>query len=156
MPARGQVVKLIPAVVGASSGLRIVAGVALILVGTYATFLTAGAASFLVNLGIGLVVGGVAGMLTKPPSFNPSALDKGPSDTPSYAFQGAHMTTGQGNCVPVGYGRCRVGGALISVGISPETWTVNGLGGLAPDEVGTRGGDGSASPWIWAVAPVAG
>jgi hypothetical protein len=49
-----------------------------------------------------------------------------------------------------------VGGALISVGISPETWTVNGLGGLAPDEVGTRGGDGSASPWIWAVAPVAG
>jgi len=149
-PAAGKVVTLVPAVVAASNGLRVIVGAILIVAGAYF------AQPWLMNLGIGMVVGGVAGMLTKAPSFNPSALDKGPADTPSYAFAGPHMTTGQGNCVPLGYGRCRVGGALVSVGICPETWTKNGLGGQAPDEVGTRGGDGDTSAWIWAVAPVAG
>lgn len=153
-PAVGKVVTLVPAVVASSNGIRIIGGVALIAL-SYVPFL-APIAPFLFNAGVGLVLGGVAGMLTKAPAFNPSALDKGPADTPSYAFAGPHMTTGQGNCVPLGYGRCRVGGALISAGICPETWTKNGLGGQAPDEVGTRGGDGDTSAWIWAVAPVAG
>lgn len=149
-PQETSVVRLIPAVVGASAGFRTILGAALIVVGAYF------GQAWAMSMGISMVLGGVAEMLTKPPSFNPSALDKGPSDMPSYAFQGPHMTTGQGNCVPLGYGRCRVAGALVSLGISPETWTVNGLGGAAPDEVGTRGGNGDTSPWIWAVAPVAG
>lgn len=143
-----KVVRLVPAVAGSNAGLRIIVGVALI-----ALSFTPYGAGWSAQIGWSLVVGGVAEMLTKPPSFNPSALDKGPADTPSYAFQGPHMTTGQGNCVPLGYGRCRVGGALISVGISPETWTAKGFGGLAPDEAGTRGGNGSSAAWVWAVAP---
>jgi predicted phage tail protein len=106
--------------------------------------------------GLSLVLGGAAELLSKPPAFAPSSLDKGPADAPTYAFQGPHMTTGQGNCVPLLYGRCRIGGALISLGISPETWTTNGFGGAAPDEVGTRGGNGDTAPWVWAVAPVQG
>ena len=29
------------------------------------------------------------------------------------------------------------------------------LGGMAPDEIGTMGGDGDTSPWVWAIAPSA-
>ena len=103
-----------------------------------------------------MMVGGVAEMLMKKPVFQPSSLDKGPADTPSYSFQGPHMTTGQGNCVPIGYGRLRVGGALVSVGIKAETWPTKGFGGAATDEAGTITGDGDTTPWVWAVAPVQG
>lgn len=81
------------------------------------------------------------------------AFDKGPKDTPSYSFSGPNMTTGQGNPVPLGYGRLRVSGALVSLGLSPEIWTVKGLGGAAPDEVGTMGGGGDTSPLVWTIAP---
>lgn len=152
-----RVVKLVPAVVAASAGSKILAGITLIAVayftGGLGTAAAAWWASTAAGLGASLVIGGAAELLANPPKFTPSGLDKGPNDTPTYAFQGPHMTTGQGNCVPLGYGRVRIGGALISLGISPETWTVNGFGGAAPDEAGTMGGDGDTSPWVWAVAP---
>lgn len=146
-----QTIKLIPAVAGANAGLRIIVGVVLVAVGIYLSWTGFGAA--IGNIGMAMILGGVSEMLAKPPSFAPVGLDKGPKDTPSYAFQGPHMTTGQGNCVPVGFGRARVGGALISVGKSAETWPVKGFGGSAPDEIGTIGGDGDTAPWTAAVAP---
>lgn len=158
-----EVIRLVPCVVGAKSGWgQILTGVAIVA----AVFLTGGMAgagfsmvgtsalsTLAISVGTSMVLGGVAQVLSGNPSYDGSALDKGPADQPSYAFSGPHMTTGQGNPVPYGCGKMRVSGALVSVGISPETWTVKGFGGMAPDEVGTQGGDGDTSPWVWALAP---
>lgn len=38
----------------------------------------------------------------------------------SYAFGGVTNTTTQGNPVPLAYGKCRIGGAIISAGIYVE------------------------------------
>lgn len=158
-----EVIRLVPCVVGAKSGWgQILTGVAIVA----AVFLTGGMAgagfsmigtsalsTLAISVGTSLVLGGVAQVLAGNPAYEGGALDKGPSDQPSYAFSGPHMTVGQGNPIPLGYGRMRVSGALVSLGVSPETWTTNGLGGMAPDEIGTQGGDGDTSPWVWALAP---
>lgn len=153
-------VQIVPVIVGASSGFRVVFGVVLMVAALAIAGFSFGALSgfsaVLFNVGLGMAIGGVSEMLMKKPTFSPSTLDKGPADTPSYSFQGPHMTTGQGNCVPIGYGRLRIGGALISVGIKPETWPTKGFGGAAVDEDGTTSGDGDTTPWVWAVAPVQG
>lgn len=161
--AGGEVIRLVPCVVGAKSGWgQILTGVAIIA----AVFLTGGMAgvgfsmigtsalsTLAISVGTSMVLGGVAQVLAGNPTYSGSAMDKGPADQPSYAFSGPHMTVGQGNPVPLGYGKLRVSGALVSLGISPETWTTNGLGGKASDEVGTQTGDGDTTPWVWALAP---
>lgn len=156
------VVRIVPVVAGAKDGWgQILTGIALIAL-VYFTGGMAGAglsmtgtsalSSMTIALGTSMVIGGVAQLIAGNPNFSQSALDKGPADTPSYAFSGPHMTTGQGNPVPLGYGKMRVSGALVSLSISSETWRVGGFkdGGA---EDGTRSGDGDITPWVWAVAP---
>lgn len=151
----GDVIRLVPCTIGAKSAWgQILTGVVLLA----AVYFSGGAlapwvATFATSVGTSLVLGGAAQLLAGNPAYTQGSLDRGPQDTPSYAFSGPHMTTGQGNPVPLGYGKLRISGALVSLGVSPETWTVKGLGGLAPDEVGTQGGDGDTNPWVWALAP---
>jgi len=94
----------------------------------------------------------VAQMLADSPKgmFNPSTTT---SDIETFTFNSPTATTGQGGSVPVLYGQHRVSGHVISAGIDAQTWQDKGFGGAAPDNDGTRGGDGSASPWVWAIAP---
>lgn len=67
------------------------------------------------SIGVSLVIGGVAQMLSPLPKTN------GPeNESPSYIFNSAVNTTAQGYPVPVGYGRMIVGSAVISAGISVE------------------------------------
>ncbi len=155
-----EVIKIVPVVVGAKSpGATIIVGAALIVIGflgmTYGqAFGGAVWGPMLVNAGIGMMVGGVAGLLSSSPPYVPATGDKGPSDRPAYSFNSPHMTIGQGNPIPVLLGGpLRIGGAMISMGISSQAWPINGLGGKAPDQIGTRGGDGDVNPWVWAVAP---
>lgn len=68
--------------------------------------------------GVGMMAGGVASMLS-PQAAGLSTKEQA-ENTPSYAFGGAVTTVAQGNPVALGYGRRRVGGALISGGIHPE------------------------------------
>ena len=77
------------------------------------------------------------------------------SDTPAYSFSGPHLTVGQGNPVPVLLGGpLRIGGALISMGISSETWPLNGLGGMGDEaNPGTAIGNEDTVPWVWAKKP---
>jgi len=42
------------------------------------------------------------------------------ANRPSFLFSNVVNTTAQGHCVPVGYGRMRVGSAVISAGITTE------------------------------------
>lgn len=142
-----ETIKLVPVVAGAKDEMfQIVVGAALIAVGV--TFQQ----PWLVSIGVSMVLGGVAQMLADVPggSFEPSQTD----DIETFGFSNPTLTTGQGGCVPVGYGRMRVGGHVISAGIDAQTWQTGGFGGRATVEDGTRYGDGDLNPWVWAVAPV--
>lgn len=47
-------------------------------------------------------------------------MRESPDNKPSYAFGGPVNSIAQGNPVPLGYGKRRIGGALISAGIHAE------------------------------------
>lgn len=162
-PMGREVIKLVPVVAGAKSPLgQIITGVALVVLAWWnpmgwAAMGTSGAwgLSAMAGMGASMALGGVSALLANSPAYvNPSAEQKTEGDPPAYSFSGPHMTVGQGNPVPVLLGGpLRIGGALVSMGISAEEWPTKGLGGLAPDELGTRGGDGDVNPWVWAVKP---
>ncbi|CAI0712987.1 Phage-related protein, tail component [Serratia entomophila] len=65
-----------------------------------------------------MMLGGVVQMLSPMP--NGLARREDPDNKPSYAFGGPVNTIAQGNPVPIGYGKRRVGGAIISAGIYAE------------------------------------
>lgn len=119
-------IKIVPLVLGSGPGLgRVIAGAALIAASFYlpgTTYLSAasslsyslaGGAS---SVGFLLALGGVSQMLFAPPKANANASER-PENLPSYAFNGPINTTGQGNIVPVCYGRMRVGSQVISAGL---------------------------------------
>jgi predicted phage tail protein len=127
-------IHFIPVIKGSDNGgiWQIIAGIALILIAIVVTVaqpefapvtgeaisfgaaLLSGGTGILVTLGVSMLVGGVAQMLT--PSPKTEGTDEKPNNQPSYLFQGAVNTTRQGNPVPVGYGRLRVGSQVISAG----------------------------------------
>lgn len=112
-------IKIIPRVMGASAGGRILIGAALVA----ASFLLPGvgialgatASSFMFSVGASLVLGGVAQLLSPQPSIDGPQED--PENEPSYAFNGPVNTTAQGQPVPICYGRMLVGGAVISASL---------------------------------------
>ena len=103
---------------------RILGGVALVGVGIatggagFGLFTKAGwaAAGFwtkaAVTIGAGLALGGVANMLTPVPKKPPE-----PNKLQSFSFSGIEQTTQQGGPVPIVYGKCFVGSAVLSAGI---------------------------------------
>lgn len=119
-----EVIKIIPIVAGANGNgvTQIIAGIALILAApylgpmaaiatgsAYADFISAG----MVYFGQALVLGGTAQILFSPPV----PRDVNSTENPSYSFNGVVNTVKQGNPVPVGYGRLRVGSQVISGGL---------------------------------------
>ena len=112
--------KLLPIALGI--GLIVISGpVGGFLAGSSGAFLGIGATALtnaVASMGISLVLGGVAQLLTKTPNV-PDPNDR-PENKPSYVFDGPVNTAAQGNVVPVGYGRLRVGGQVISAGMHAE------------------------------------
>jgi predicted phage tail protein len=106
----GRTIKIIPYVKGKSSGwAKVVIGAVLVVVGTL------GEQPWMVNTGWSMLFGGVAQLLTTPPTLDqPNEREK---SRPSYAFDGPVNTTAQGWPMPVGYGTLRIGGALVSMSI---------------------------------------
>ncbi|SPD45596.1 tail assembly protein [Cupriavidus neocaledonicus] len=119
--ARGTI-KIVPVIAGrGKGGLQILLGAALIAASFYVpgTLAIAGvkASAVTMSLGLGLVFGGVAQMLTKSPSM--TSLER-PDNRPSYAFNGPVNTTQPGNPVPICYGRMIVGSQVVHAGISTD------------------------------------
>ena len=131
-PVGRSCIKIVPVIAGAakSSTIGIIIGVVLI-AAAIATFnpelialepfvLSAFAANAVVavgTIGASLVIGGVSQLLAGTPKApGPNAFEK-PENRTSDIFNGPVNTVGQGHCVPVGYGRLRVGSAVISAGI---------------------------------------
>jgi predicted phage tail protein len=132
MPAN-EAIKIVPVTAGAGKGLgSVILGAALIGFGvmTGGAGLGLGAAweaggtvfagYLAANIGLSLVLGGVAQMLAPQPK-TPGTSDR-PENKPSYAFDGAVNTAAQGNPVPVCYGRLIVGSQVISAGMVAEEY----------------------------------
>jgi len=133
LPA-GEAIKIVPVTAGAGSGMgNIILGAALITFGvmTGGAGLSLGAAwaaggmtfagYLAANIGLSLVLGGVAQMIAPQPK-TPGTPDR-PENKPSYAFDGAVNTAAQGNPVPICYGRLIVGSQVISAGMVAEEYT---------------------------------
>lgn len=159
-----EVIKIVPVVSGAKSGLgQVLLGAVLIAAavavpylafeygGIWSSIMATSALTVASGVGWSMVLGGISQLLASNPStdFNPGANN----DMETFSFGSPTMTTGQGGCVPLGYGRMRVGGHVISAGIESQAWQVKGFGQMAPDDNGTMGGNGDTSPWVWAIAP---
>ena len=106
-------IKIVPIIQGAKQAgvLTTIIGVILIIVAAFVP-----GAQALMGPGIAMVLGGVVQMLTPQASTDSSRTDNGTS----YNFNGPVNTSAQGVPVPLLYGRCLVGGAVISGGIMAQ------------------------------------
>lgn len=73
----------------------------------------------MMKIGAGVLIGGVCQMLTPLPSMDVSERESA-ENRPSFFFNGAINPVEQGNCIPVYYGRLRVGIINISASIDVE------------------------------------
>lgn len=105
---RREVIKLIPATAGSSAAARIIVGVVLIVVGAYF------GQGWMVQIGVSLVLGGIAQMLAPRPKSSEQATQR------SYLFGGSVNTVGQGVGVPIGYGRMMVESHVIGAAVYSE------------------------------------
>ena len=129
-PAGAAPISIVPVVAGAGATGRIIAGIALIALSFGIASLAAGAAlagslsGFALQAvafgtqagliaGIGLVLGGVAQLLTPTPKISQDEGDP----RKSFSFSGIQNTSRAGVPVPVVYGETLVGSVVISAGI---------------------------------------
>lgn len=77
----------------------------------------------LIAMGASMVAGGVVQMLS--PQAKGLKGREAAENAPSYAFGGAVNTTAAGHPVGIGYGKRRIGGAIISAGIYAEDITTS-------------------------------
>lgn len=135
-PSGRQAIKIVPVVAGAGKDplIGVLVGVVLVAAAIvsfqwYAVpmgLTVAGgglslAGSFVMSVGFigaSLALGGISQLLAGTPGGQ--EISERPENKPSFFFSGAVNTTAQGHPVPVGYGRMRVGSAVISAGIATE------------------------------------
>ena len=134
------VFSITPVIAGAGQGVgQILAGIALVALsfvsfggtafagaggaGGLAIFGGTGAAwgsAALFGLGSFLVMGGVAQMLSPAPTFSGFERGKEAARLESFNFSGITNTVQQGMPVPICYGRCYIGSAVISSGLDVD------------------------------------
>ena len=127
-PAGQQEIKIVPVMAGAGATAKIIAGIAIIalsfgigalasagvILGGLAGIGTVGTA--FVGIGVSLVLGGVAQLLTPTPKV-PTGADTQNDPRKSYSFSGVQNTSRAGTPVPIVYGETIVGSVVISAGI---------------------------------------
>ena len=110
----GMTIHLTPVVKGAKKAgvFQTIVGAVLVVVGAIAY---AYGGQVLISAGIGLMIGGVAQMLTKTPSMGGIGNDS--EKKQSSAFSNVQNLAAQGQPVPLAYGRIRCGSMIISQGV---------------------------------------
>ena len=123
-PVGRQAIKIVPVVAGRGKGvLQIIIGVVIVAAAIAIAVFSEGtlspiSVSLLTTagfIGAGLVVGGISSLLMTSPEADTG--NENPANKPSAIFNGPVNTVSQGHPVPIGYGRLRVGSAVISFGI---------------------------------------
>jgi len=125
-PHTGREIRIVPVIMGSkkAGALQTILGAVLVVVGVLVSTFTSwtvagvGVGAAITGLGASMMAGGVIQMLSPQPGGLASKQDA--DNRASYAFGGVTNTAAQGYPVPVGYGRRRIGGAVISAGIYVE------------------------------------
>ena len=115
-----EVIRIVPSVSGA--------GIETIAFYVFANTALGVAASWavgaLISIAISVAISSIASALLAPSKSDSSGSERA-ENKPSYLFNGPVNTTAQGNPVPIGYGRLRVGSQVISTGVSAEQVSVD-------------------------------
>ncbi|MFV6631075.1 tail assembly protein [Klebsiella pneumoniae] len=126
-PNSGREIRIVPVVMGSKRGgvLQTILGAVLVVVGAIGTFTYFGQAlggatwgPYTMQMGAAMMAGGVIQMLS--PQTAGLASKQDADNKASYAFGSVTNTAAQGYPVPLGYGKRRIGGAIISAGIYVE------------------------------------
>lgn len=119
-PVTKDVIRIVPIIIGSKKAgmLQTILGAVLVVAGYALSGFTGGASLALVAPGVALMAGGVIQMLSPQPGG--LASKQSADNQASYAFGGVTNTAAQGYPVPLGYGKRRIGGAIISAGIYVE------------------------------------
>lgn len=112
-------IRIVPVIAGGKRAgvMQTILGAVLIVVGVFTTIFGDYSGS-VIQLGAAMVAGGVVQMLS--PQARGLKGREAAENALSYAFGGAVNTTAAGNPVGIGYGKRRIGGAIISAGIYAE------------------------------------
>lgn len=135
MHKEAQEIHFVPTVYGAGKFMGAIVGAAMVVVGALMWWNPLGWGAWAVTIGQGLVVAG-AGMLVSTVVTAIMGRVKNNSndddDQTSYYFNGAQNTTRQGVPVPLIFGRCKVGSAVISssINVSDQSVTPTGKPGI--------------------------
>lgn len=117
--ADGDVIHLVPKIQGSGKFGQVIAGAVLIVAGYAVTLLSYGWAApvggAMINLGIGLMVGGVAQLLMKQPKMTTGGTEE---QSKSYSFTNIANVISQGVQIPLIYGEPVVGSYVVSQGVS--------------------------------------
>lgn len=117
--AEREEVHLVPAIQGSGGNgmIQTIIGLVLVVVG----FVTA--QPTIIMAGAGMMLGGIIQMTTKIPGAdtNTEATD----NRASFLFSGPKNQSSQGVTIPRGYGRCRCGSIVVSVGLYAEAMDAN-------------------------------
>jgi predicted phage tail protein len=120
-PVGDDEIRIAPVLIGSkSAGLfQTILGAVIIAIAYFnpGGFLTGPAVTAAYGLGASMALGGVVQMLS--PQTSGLASTSGDNGT-SYYFNGAVNSAAQGDCVPIVYGRMRVGSKRVSAGIYAE------------------------------------
>lgn len=117
MECKPTVIRFIPLLAGASSGVRFVVGLILVIVGAILSIYGYGAGTPLISIGVGMMIGAAIEMLTPRPSKKEDAVN---SDKTSHFFDGPENTTAQGVPVQLIYGKVLTGAHHISVSLTVD------------------------------------
>ncbi len=123
-PVTEEVIRIVPVIIGSkkAGALQTILGAVLVVVGVAIGYFSAGTMSAfgygMAKFGAAMMLGGVVQMLSPQPAGLSSKQDA--DNRASYAFGGVTNTAAQGYPVPIGYGKRRIGGAIISAGIYVE------------------------------------
>lgn len=121
-PNCGREIRIVPVIIGSKKAgiFQTILGAVIIAASAVGSYFAPGNpfSAFGYKVGAAMVLGGVAQMLSPQPAGLASKQDA--DNQASYAFGGVTNTAAQGNPVPLGYGKRRIGGAIISAGIYVE------------------------------------
>ena len=110
-----------PEVIGRKAGmLATVLGAVLIVVGIVLSIYGFGAGTPLIKLGAGLMLSGVAMMLTPVPGSPQYSEREEPDERQSFLFDGPVNTNEQGGAIPIAYGRVLIGSTVVSTALDVE------------------------------------
>lgn len=119
-----EVIRIVPVIAGSKRAgvLQTIIGAVIIAASVVYGYFTQdwSTASYGIQMGAGMMIGGVVQMLS--PQAKGLASRQDPDNMPSYAFGGPVNTVAMGNPVGVAYGLRERGGAIISAGIYTDDY----------------------------------